>query len=152
MTNYLFPVQTGETGELLPHIAADKPTEFTVGDLTDDPEDGRTEIPDNVLDVLERLYPDQDIAKKCSNLLELTDALDPGRGILVHEYYSQPHTVIGYHESLSEDEARAVISEIEERLGYELDGKEDIEPLSEEEITNKLPKTAGWTRDGEFRA
>lgn len=152
MTNYLFPVQTGEAVELLPHIAADKPTGFTVGDLADDPEERLAEIPDDVLDVLDRLYPDQEVSKKCSNLLELNDALDPDRGILVQEYYSQPHTVIGYHESLSEDEARAVISEIEERLGYELNGKQDIEPLSEEEIMNRLPKTAGWTRDGEFRA
>lgn len=141
MSNYLFPVQI-ENGSvtLLPHVATEIPRniKFTSSDG----------VPSELEPVLEKLYPNE----KFENLSDMTDALRPTTGILVHELNMQPHSVIGFHKDLSEQEAHKIIQEIENRLGYELEGTDGLESLSSDEIEDYWPKTAGWNKDGDFVA
>jgi len=141
MGNYLFPVRI-ENGKskLLPHVAAEIPTEFTFTSSDD--------IPVEIASTLEKLHPN----KEFDNFHDIIDALEPNTGILTHELHSKPHSVLGYHEDMSEQEAREMINEIEDRLGHELKETGDLEPLSSEKIEGHWPKTAGWNKSGDFVA
>jgi len=140
MGNYLFPVRSDSKIQLLAHVAAEIPTKWSTGP------DG--DLPDEVDAVLDKLHPDA----KIDSISEAVEALHPSKGILVHEWSSRPHAVIGYHEDLTEEEARKMIAEIETRLGYELEDKKELTILTADEIEDYYPQTAGWNHESEFVA
>lgn len=136
---YLFPVRIGEECELLPNVAAQMPGGYTVENLE--------QTPDNLKPVLETLYPDKDI--KPVELIT-NNLLSPTKGILVSRRYSRPHSALGYHPGLAEEQARVIIKEIETHLGYKLNGTEELQHFSSEDTRCRFAKTAGWKKDSTF--
>lgn len=74
--------------------------------------------------------------------------IDPEGWILIEEQYSDPNSVEGYSENLSEENARNVIRKIEEKLGYELLGKNDITPMKDKDLKNSFIRPAGFDENG----
>lgn len=72
--------------------------------------------------------------------------------ILVHELYSRPYKVIGVPEWASDEQIDEAISQLEDKLGYELERGEEIR-MGEEEAEGYCPKQAGFDPfTGDFRA
>ncbi len=72
----------------------------------------------------------------------------PEGWILIEEQYSDPNSVDGYSEKLSEEKARIAIRKIEEKLGYELLGKNDISPMTDKNLKNSFVRPAGFDEEG----
>jgi hypothetical protein len=75
--------------------------------------------------------------------------------ILVHELYSQPHSLLGVPEWATDEQIDTAVEQLEEKLGYELEKPDDYDEirLSDEEAADYVPKQAGFDPiTGEFRA
>lgn len=138
MTDYLFPVNPSDTSELLPHLILDYP---------EDDIDDEGEVREEVKEYVELIHPENDF----DGIMDYIGAMDPECGVLV-DGLNNPTHVIGYHQKMSEEDARSVLEEIEDRLGYELTSDEGLQTLSGEDIRKRHPKPAGWTNDGTFVA
>lgn len=138
MTDYLFPVDPSDTSELLPHLVLDYPK----GGIDDD-----GEVREEVKEYVEFIHPE----KELNGITDYIGSLDPEYGVLI-DGLNNPTHLIGYHEKMSEDDARSVLGEIENRLGYDLTIDEELQALSSEDIRKRHPKPAGWTKDGTFVA
>lgn len=72
--------------------------------------------------------------------------------VLVHELFSRPHKVIGVPGWASDEQIDQAITNLEEKLGYELERANDLR-ISDEEAAEYYPKQAGFHPvTGEFMA
>lgn len=138
MTDYLFPVDPSDTAELLPHLVLDYPE----GEIDDE-----GDVREEVKEFVKLIHPE----KEFKRITDYIVAMDPECGVLI-DGLNNPTHVIGYHDKMSEEDARSVLEEIEDRLGHELTTDGELQALPGEDIRNRHPKPAGWTKDGTFVA